>query len=449
MKIKSLIGIFPLLALLFSACDDDLNTIGGSVQPKDDDIVLTADTMLVKARTISMEDSIYARTIYGLLGKYDDEIFGSIKSDYLCEFYCPDDTKFDFSSGYRMSSVDSTRMQIAFSTYSGDTIAPMGVSIYEVNNRLAKNYYTNLDVSKYCDLSKPLGAKAYTIAKTPFSSSTTRVISVDMADFGKKLYNASLTANSPLKNSSAFLDYFPGAYIESSFGAGNLVQVDGTSLRVFYTARKDTVLTDSLGVTRDSIMYLSKVLSLSVTAEVIQLNKVQNRTPASLLVENTGATYIKSPAGLCTEVELPLKDIIDKAGTRTVNLARFKVSGFTEKEPSTTYALKRTQNLLLINKDSVESFFTGRKPVDYVTTFVVTRSSDSNVYDFTNIGTMVKHYKEKGLTKNPKFLLIPVDLFYGSTYYNSMTPSTAILRAGSQDMRVELIYSEIKNPVSN
>ncbi len=94
MKIKSLFAIFSFFIFLtLISCDDDLNVIGGSIQSPSDTISVRVDTIPLEVRTVSV-DSVYARTIKGVLGKYDDETFGTIKSDYMCQFYFPEETKF-------------------------------------------------------------------------------------------------------------------------------------------------------------------------------------------------------------------------------------------------------------------------------------------------------------------------------------------------------------------
>lgn len=446
MKIKSLIGLVCMFALIFSACDDDLRSIGGNIQPGGDDIYLRADTFPFHARTVSLKDSIYAKTIYGLLGKYNDDFFGTIKSEYLGEFYCSENTSFD-KNFYR---IDSTRLSISFASYAGDSLAPMGVAIYAVNKPLEKDYYTNLDISKFYDATKkPLGTAAYTIKGLPFTPATSkqRIIYADLGDLGQRIYDASLTSENPLKGTDEFRKFFPGVYVNSSFGGGALVEVGGTTLGIFYTTKRDTVVKDvTTGLPKDSVMYAQKTMYFSVTPEVVQLNKVQNETPSSLLEENTGAVYLKSPAGLHAELDLPIASIIDSISKKkeAVNMARLVISGYTEKETTAKYELGRPKYLLLINKDSVAGFFTGVRRADKITTFLAQRST-SNTYDFSNISALIEKYKKDGVTKDPKFVLLPVDAYASGQEVilsQSMRPSTSILRADKNHMRIELVLSK-------
>lgn len=462
MKIYSLIGFLFFCSMLLSSCDDDLKSVGGNIQPGGDNASLEVDSLDVKARTILMNDSVYIRNTTGLLGRYEDGTYGSILSEYLTEFDCTD----KFKAG--VDRIDSTRIFVDFYTYSGDSIAPMGVSFYQLNNNLDKNYYSNVDISKYCDLSKLLGSTSYTIKNTPYESlsSKVRTIKVDMGDWGQKLYDASKTSNNPLENSKAFLNYFPGVYVKSSFGNGSLINVLGTSIAVYYTTKKDTIVTvpDAIDKTithkKDSVMYANKSLVFIATSGMTQLNKLQSKVPASLLAPNTGAIYIKSPAGVCAELELPIKDIIEGLETnqsnksKTVSMARLKFRGYTEIEQKNPFELGRVSTLMLINKDSVHSFFENPYRVADLSSrliYVTSRNASSNTYEFSNLAPMIseyrKLYKENKLTANPKFWLVPVSMETTSSnnsvlgYFNSMKPAVSVIRAGEGDIKLEMIYS--------
>lgn len=455
MRVSSLIGFLFFCSILFSSCDDDLRSVGGNIQPGGDDVLLEVDSFNVSAKTVEM-GNIYVRNTTGLLGRYEDDTYGTVLSEYLTEFACPDSLYFRET----FNKVDSTKILVAFQTYVGDSIAPMGVSFYQLTKKLDKNYYTNVNPANYCDMSKLLASTSYTIRKTAYesTSSKVRIIEANMGDWGQKLYEATKTSNNPLASSQAFLKYFPGVYVKSSFGNGSMVNVLGTTIAVYYTTKRDTVVTDpETGlVDLDSVMYTSRSLFLSSTSEVNQQNRVVNKIPTSLLAQNTGAVYIKSPAGVYAEIELPIKDIIDKTSgensSKAINMARLKLKGFTEVEQKGKYPLDRPTTLLLINKDSVDSFFQNPYRVADLSSsliYAANRDASTNTYTFSNLAPMIRKYREDGLTTNPKFLLVPVTAETISTsssstvigYFNSMKPAVAVIRAKEGDIKLEMIYS--------
>jgi hypothetical protein len=440
MKIKSLfVAAVIALPLLFIACNDDLNTLGGSIQPPSDTISVATDTVLLQARTTKL-DSIYARTTYGVLGKYEDDVFGTIKSDYLCQMYYPDDVVFKG----KFKQIDSTQFVIDYVTFFGDSLAPMGLSVYQVTSPLEGNYYTNIDPAKYCDMSKVLASEAFTIHGSKRSGTARRVIADLGTDFGQSFYDA--WANGTFKNKDSFNQFFPGMYVTTNFGSGSLIKVAYTSIDIYYSY----VYTKD-GAERDTTGWFS----ISATPEVIQMNHLANSNPDELFAEGSGATYLKTPGGVCTEIDIPIAQIaanMEQKRMSNINSVQLALKGYTEKEPDEEGGLVRPSYHLLIDKDSIQSFFTKRNNVtDGVTSSLIARTTASNTYNFSNIASIITHYKKEGKDK-VTFSLLPVEVNMVTSsssststitgIYHYMMPSTAILRNDPENMRLELVYSK-------
>lgn len=446
MKLKSYCALIPLLfALIFASCNDDLNNIGGTIQPPSDSISVSLDTLSANARTISMRDSVYARTINGALGKYDDKLFGSIKADYLAQFMFPEGAKFEDN----LTTIDSVHFVINYNKFSGDTLAPMGLSVYEVNKPLVENFYTNADPSKYCDLSKVLVNQAFTISGSRILSGGQRAIVADLnKEFGYKLNQA--YKDKKIHDSESFNEYFKGVYVTTTFGSTSLINVSKTDLNIYY---KYNDIKGNYNNTKDTIR--SARFSLTVTPEVIQLNHIQNTNPKELFVEGTGSTYLKTPAGVYTEVVFPIKDIradLARLNMQTVNSAQFLVNGNTQSENSLSTLMDRPSTVLLIDRDSIDDFFKYRNnKVTGVGSFTTSRDVKYNTYNFKNIANLINHYNAKGVDQIT-FVLIPVDISTDSStgavlgIYNTLTPSNAILRSDPSNMKLNLIYTKFNSP---
>lgn len=451
MKLSKLFFLFLSLitASAFVACDDDLNTIGGTIQPPADDISVATDTIAISAQTISMNNRVYAQTINGILGEYKDPLFGTIKADFLCQFYFPDNGKLNVRDG--LVGIDSVQFVIDYFTYLGDTIAPMGLSLYKVTKELPRNFYTNSNPSEYTDMKQVLASEAFSVAGSlPVKGSTSshkRVVADLGVNFGMNLYNEIEAGR--VKDNASFNKYFPGMYVTTTFGSGTLLQAAGTSIEIHYS------YLDKLGNydnTKDTIR--SDTYYITVTSEVNQLNHVQNTHPSELFATGKGVTYAQTPAGVCTEIEMPIKEIaanMAKNSFKTVNTASFSITGYTEKEATNEFGLIRPGSLLLIDKDSVDSFFSGNRLYDSKTSFVANRSTTTNSYDFMNISQLVSTYLDMNLAKNPTFVLIPVDLNQVQTstgayktigVYNKMLPTSAAFRTDAKNLRLSLIYSK-------
>lgn len=462
MKIKALLNLaIAILMIVFVACDDDINQVGNSIQPDGDGIGLSIDTVLIKAKTVSMKDSVYARTEWALLGNYTDPVFGKVSSDYLSELYCPENATFPDKT----LSIDSAFIEVISEQFVGDSISPFGISAYRVTQPLKSNFFTNVDPKKYCDMSKPLGQGVFTIQDTPASSGLRSFLLRTDRSLGQEFYDEWVNSKgATFKNSETLKEFFKGIYVTNSFGTGSLLSINTTVLRIYlkYTGRNVADTADSTRV---------GLFRLTVTPEVIQMNHIQNSNPDNLFTNADTRTYLKSPAGVCTELTIPLGEIMKKAAdsgkkNNKLNAANFKIKGYTEEEEKSN--LGRSTTLLFINRDSLNNFFLNKKMPDAKTSFIMELSSSTNTYNFTysnvvggtstNIANMINYYMDeyKGKDNIPDltYLVIPISTKYqqatsssGSSYYaytnvyNQMSPTSAVLRTDEENMKMGLIFS--------
>ena len=229
MKLSTLLSLVLTFSITLSlaSCDDDLNNIGGTLQPPGDNITAGTDTLSVIAKTISMQDSVYAQTVNGILGKYEDDIFGSVKSDYLCQFMFPDSAKFN----EKIASITSVNLVIGYMNFLGDTISPMGLSAYKVTQQLPEYFFTNADPKKYSDMKTLLASSTFSVAGSKKVSSTSnyRQIYAPMDSAFAKNLNQAIKAGT-VTDSKTFNNYFPGLYITTTLGSGTLIQPIQTSI---------------------------------------------------------------------------------------------------------------------------------------------------------------------------------------------------------------------------
>jgi hypothetical protein len=450
--------------VVFISCDDDLNRLGSSIQPEGDDIFVYVDTVLITAETVSLNDSVYARTQWGLLGDYTDPVFGNVKSDYLSELYCPDNTAFPDKT----LSIDSTFIEILSDRFIGDSISPFGIAAYRVKEPLTGHFFTNVDPKEYCEMKQPLGQGIFSVHDAALVDNGSWIYSYKLhldKSVGQGFYDEWKNSNgNTFKNSEKFRKFFKGMYVTTSFGGGSLLNINTTALRIYlsYTGRNKADTEDSTRV---------GLFRMVFTPEVIQLNHIQNKNPNYLFMNNDTRTYLKSPAGVCTELTIPLADIMKKAEetgkkNNKLNAANFNIKGFTEEEEKTN--LGRSSTLLFVNTDSITDFFYKKKIADAKTSYIMEWSSSTNTYNFAyanvrnnlsnNIANLINYYmdyyKGKDNIPNLKYYVIPISADFqssttssGSTVYtytkvfNQMSPTSAILRTDEDNMKMALIFS--------
>ena len=153
----------------------------------------------------------------------------------------------------------------------------------------------------------------------------------------------------------------------------------------------------------------------AATKEVIQANHFQNSDRLKELVEEKDYTYLKTPAGIFTEVTLPIEEIAEMHMRDTLNAASITFTRYNEKSES-KYPMGIPQTLLMVRKCDMHKFFEKNETYDDQTSFIaqyVGSSETANTYSFPNISPLITQcINEKQASKNDadwnKVVLIPV-----------------------------------------
>ncbi|MEA4903579.1 MAG: DUF4270 family protein, partial [Petrimonas sp.] len=243
MKLQTLYKLFFVVVVtVFASCVDTLDKIGFTIQPENDRVSVGTDTLKLLSRTIQV-DSVFSRTKYPILGEYIDPVFGNIRSEYVGEFYYPENQAFKDGA-----IIDSVRMTVSYSSIIGDSLAPMRLAVYKVIEELPKNKdYTNFDPKTKSDMSAPLGTKTFTgrnntyRTETYYSGNTTQTIKIYEIftklpkSIGEDFLNEyKKPDHGMLKNTDTFREFFPGLYVTTNFGNSTILNVNLTSLNIFY-----------------------------------------------------------------------------------------------------------------------------------------------------------------------------------------------------------------------
>ncbi|KUK78155.1 MAG: hypothetical protein XD92_0492, partial [Proteiniphilum acetatigenes] len=346
------------LLILTRSCDDTLDPVGFTIQPGMDNLTVGIDTLQLMSRTIQL-DSIYARTTNPVLGEYLDPVFGSIKSGYMGEFYLPKGA--GFKPG---ATVDSVKAVLSYTTMMGDSLAPMELSVYELNRSLKDaGNYTHINPAEYVDMTKPIGKKVFTGKNNTYhteyysSGYTTQPykvydIHVDLPmTIGERFLNEyNKPEHGMLNNLNQFRQFFPGLYFTTSFGKSTILNVNTTSLNVHYH------YTEAGGSSSGEDTVRSDALRLYITPDVTQINTIRSNNQ-QLLEENDSHTYVKSPAGVVTEITFPFSEIHHELKSRALNLANFTLYALPDAMENPLVKISPPDYLLLVNRDSLDGFF--------------------------------------------------------------------------------------------
>lgn len=439
MKILRLLTVLVIAALTFAACDDTTEGIGGSITNKIDNINISNSAFNVTTKSI-VADSVLSRNNTGLIGKMKDPETGNyVKGDYMTQLsvlptFSVDTLDYIKQANNGSIEADSCYLLVSYNASYGDTIAPMKVTAYEMTRPMAEDqeYYSNYDAFKvkegWVSENNQHWSSNYNLSNTSDVKNFKIYLNKKYKKDGKtyKNYGSYIMqtyAEHPeyFKTNYKFLhNVCPGFYIKNVGGTGNMAKIWNTEL-IFYWTRHKTINKDSTAV---SIGYNR----FDGTEEVLQLNKIENDTENLKKLaskDQEKCTYLKSPAGIFTEVTLPIDDIMKGHEKDTLNTATISFPRLNNDNEDNPYNFATPSTILMVQKDSLQSFFEKSKLADSRTSYTASYSSTGtykNAYTFQNIANLVSAmYKNKGKGENwNKVVLVPVNVITTTQGYTTV-----------------------------
>lgn len=455
MKAKFLFGI-AMSTLAFLSCDDTTDTLGNSLTNEADHFEILTDTFFVSTRSI-LADSVLSRNQYSYLGRIKDPETGTyVTSHYTTQFAILeslDGTPFLPEKDSIMSTedgnviADSCRLQIYFYSSIGDSLNSMKLTALEMERPAEEGtmYYSNFDPEAAGMLRTDANAirknKMYTTLDLNLSDSLRNLItdktnmeSVTIPlnetyrdksgkaykNYGTYIMQKYYEDPKNFRNSYNFIhNVCPGFYIKSTDGLGVMSEVYLTELVFHYKY-----------MSGDSIYQGSTLLS--GTEEVMQTTHIDNdRQRLRELASDNTCTHIKAPAGIFTEVTLPVDEIKYNHENDTISGARIVFSCMNQTSDD---AFGEPEYVLMLPKDSLYSFFENKNVPNNSTSYIGTYNSSQNTYTFNNISNLISRmYQAKqnnGTTENwNKVVLVPVSI---STTSSSGSTSASITNVSNE-----------------
>ncbi len=437
MKILRLLTVLVIAALTFAACDDTTEGIGGSITNKIDNINISNSAFNVTTKSI-VAGAVLSRNNTGLIGKMKDPETGNyVKGDYMTQLsvlptFSVDTLDYIKQANGGSIEADSCYLLVSYNASYGDTIAPMKVTAYEMTKPMEENkeYYSNYDAFEkgWVSENNQHWSSNYNLSNTSDVKNFKIYLNKKYKKDGKtyKNYGSYIMqtyAEHPeyFKTNYKFLhNVCPGFYIKNVGGTGNMAKIWNTEL-IFYWTRKKTINKDSTAV---GIGYNR----FDGTEEVLQLNKIENDTEnleELASQDQKKCTYLKSPAGIFTEVTLPIEDIMKGHEKDTLNTATISFPRLNNDNEDNPYNFATPSTILMVQKDSLQSFFEKSKLADSRTSYTASYSSTGtykNAYTFQNIANLVSAmYKNKGKGENwNKVVLVPVNVITTTQGYTTV-----------------------------
>jgi hypothetical protein len=484
MRKMLLTGIVASVMFTISSCDEDTASIGKTLTSNVDLFTIVSDTFDVSSKSLVV-DAVLSNSTYGYLGRIKDpETSAYITSDYMTQFatlenaidsiFYPKENVMSMKDGKEVA--DSCYISIMLKGFTGDSLASMKMTISELDRPIddTKKYYTNFDpeaegyirtdglkynvmysVTDMMDSDSVRNAEkgSYSInikLDKPYKAKNGK----EYDNYGTYLLQTYYEHPEYFKNPSEFTkNVCPGFYFKTTDGLGMMAEIETSRLSVFYR-----IMNEDKEYNVYSLFYS--------TQEVLQTSHIVNDVDRiKELAEEKEWTYLKTPAGIYTEVELPVDDIKLNHENDTITSAKIVFHKLNDKMELSEKLLKDPTTLLMVEKDSLKNFFEDREVANNITSFLATLSTTYNSYTFNNISSLINYlYMKKteggaNFTKEHpnwnKVVLVPVQTTAGSTatttvsaVNNEMSITSSRLVGGEENIlepiRISVIYNKSK-----
>lgn len=485
MKSKFFVAL-SLAAITLASCDTTTDTIGSSLTNDRDGMQISAQTFSVASRSL-VADSVLSRNITGYLGKVRDPETGAyITGDFMAQFNNLEGFSFPEkanlvttdANGNEVKGVvkaDSCELRLFYTNLYGDSTQLMKLTAYEMGKPMNENriYYSNFDPADngYIREGGLHKDKVYSLIdynvnqsrrdSTGYTPYITIKLKGPYTDKDGKTYDSYGTyimqkyydnpAN--FKNAFAFRNnVVPGFFFKHKNGVGNMAYITQSQLDVYFSHVSD-----------DSLYHSAAVFW--GTEEVLQTSTITNdKQSMEKLANDESCTYLKTPAGIFTELTLPVEKIMSGHENDTITSAKLVLQRLNNKTTS-DYMFGVPSEILMIPTDSLYSFFEHNNIYNNKNSFVASwaynaaQGSFNNSYTFNNIAGMISSmYNSDRTSANwNKVVLVPVEIKTTTTSAGTKTvvkvtnnmalTSTRLVKGTEADnspIKLSVIYSRFK-----
>ncbi len=434
--------IAAVWTVCFNSCTDD--TIGTSIS--DIQSAIIQDSSFVMTGKTVRNSHLRSRSSIQLLGNINAQGYGTLSSDVVAQFM-PTTTIDTVGVHGGDQWIDSCfiTMRVAMGDFTGDSLTPMRLSVYELNQPLPSPIYTDFNPSGYYNTGDLMGSVTYsanqmvrdTLVTTTGATSIYYEINVPVSvDYARAIFNQYKINPATFETPAEFAEFFPGIYITNSYGQGRVMNFYDIEFVTYY--RKYEKRSDDT----DTIYPGTKQSYMAVTPEVLYNNNIDlEPDDAVRAMVEAGDAIVMGPAGYEVEVDFPIQDIINnfKAGSKdglgVVNNLAMELP--VEKVPN-KYDIAPPKYLLMVKKSYRDEFFDKDTLTNDKDAFYADYDASTNSYIFGGMRDYLLDVMKKNggdvSEKDVKFVIMPIDVtkFTNTTsysyYYSSSSTSEVVTK---------------------
>lgn len=393
-----------LAALFLTSCEEDTGTLG--LFPQQDAVSSSSADFNVLSNDL-LNDVVLAGSSTCYLGKViDPETDEAITASFAAQFHTFENFTFPSRTNIIPAAdgllCDSVEIRLFIKDTFGDKNNPMKVEVWPLSadeDKLLKeteSLYTNTDLWQFADTQKgPVATKAFTAtdyiisdAQRSSTSYTSNVRIVLPREVGEEIMQAYFTNPKFFRDSYSFIrNVCPGFLFRTTGGSGTMLNVEVSTMNINFRYT-DPAYPDSV---------MQGLCRFAATPEVIQSTQFESSNLAGL-IDNEEYTMLKTPAGICTELVLPINDIYrghENDSISRASLTMLRINNQDENAQNDSYALGIPANLLLVRKQHLKTFFENHQVADMQQSFTTPFLPIYNSYDFSNLSRLVSYIQHE------------------------------------------------------
>ena len=394
-----------ITAMAIVSCSEETAGIGKSLTDEDDKLQVSTGIFEAHSKSLVI-DSIYAQNFDCFFGQIKDPETGTyVKTEFMTQFNLLEGVNFPSKELMVVEDgqviADSCEIRLFFDKERcyGDSLVPLKMRIQELIEPMNDNlvYYTNYDPEEAgyireggIDKKQMFSIVNHTYSDEVRSSKGySDMIRIALNDpyiapdgqsynnYGSYLLQTYYDHPEYYKNSYTFVHKVcPGFNFKIEDGLGVMANINDISLRLYYHYKKS------------NDAFTNTMMAFAATPEILQTCHVTNdKEGLKELAADNSCTYLKTPSGIFTEVELPVVKIMEGHHNDSLLSVNMTFQRMNSELFENEYLLKAPSMVLMIQKDSLFSFFEKEKTYDYRSSFV--SSLNKNTYSFTNMGNIV------------------------------------------------------------
>ena len=394
-----------ITAMAIVSCSEETAGIGKSLTDEDDKLQVSTGIFEAHSKSLVI-DSIYAQNFDCFFGQIKDPETGTyVKTEFMTQFNLLEGVNFPSKELMVVEDgqviADSCEIRLFFDKERcyGDSLVPLKMRIQELIEPMNDNlvYYTNYDPEEAgyireggIDKKQMFSIVNHTYSDEVRSSNGySDMIRIALNDpyiapdgqsynnYGSYLLQTYYDHPEYFKNSYTFVNKVcPGFNFKIEDGLGVMANINDISMRLFFRYKKS------------NDEFTNTMMAFAATPEILQTSHVTNdKEGLKELAADNSCTYLKTPSGIFTEVELPVMKIMEGHHNDSLLSVNMTFQRMNSELFENEYLLKAPSMVLMIQKDSLFSFFEKEKTYDYRSSFV--SSLNKNTYSFTNMGNIV------------------------------------------------------------